>query len=251
MVAHINAWSEAIRTLTATVDLEPAAGSAHSGLVKQYHDVRGFILFEKPSMIRMVGQAPVVRTQIFDMASDGKEFRLYLPTKKRFIVGNTGTRRRAKNSLENLRPQHITDALLAPPIDQTRERLSQSTVAEDGHWRYVLEVSDRTTEGQWTLRRKLWLDPANFEIARLQIYESQGSSREDVRYSDYQDFEGVRYPKRIQIDRSFEHYRLAINILKATFNQPIAPEKFELKKPERARLVDLRAAPAAEDSHGQ
>jgi hypothetical protein len=128
MVAHINSSSQAIRTLTATVDLQPRVGSAYSGVIKEYPDVRGFILFEKPSMIRIVGQAPVVRTQIFDMTSDGKEFRLYVPTKKQFIVGNNTTQRPAKNSLENLRPQHILVALFVPPIDQTRERLSQATV---------------------------------------------------------------------------------------------------------------------------
>jgi outer membrane lipoprotein-sorting protein len=124
-------------------------------------------------------------------------------------------------------------------------------VEEKGRWRYVLAVFDPTAEGQWTLRWKLWLDPANLELARLQIYDPQGSFSEDIRYSDYRDFEGIRYPRRIQIDRPFENYRLVINILKATFNQPIAPEKFELKKPEKARLVDLRATTQAEDLRGQ
>ena len=46
LVAKINAWSDAIHTLTATVDLEPTAGSVYSGVIKEYHDVKGFILLQ-------------------------------------------------------------------------------------------------------------------------------------------------------------------------------------------------------------
>ncbi len=116
LVARVNARSEAIRTLVATVELEPTTGSVYSGVIKEYRDVRGFILLEKPAMIRMLGQAPVVRTTIFDMVSDGREFRLSIPPKHKFIVGKTDFHRPAKNSLENLRPQHILDALLVPGI---------------------------------------------------------------------------------------------------------------------------------------
>jgi hypothetical protein len=97
----------------------------------------------------------------------------------------------------------------------------------------------------------VWFDRASLEVARLQIYGPQGAYTEDVRYSGYQDFEGVRYPTHIQISRPIEDYRLTITILNATFNQPIAPEKFELKKPDKAQLVDLTATSPAEDPHGQ
>ena len=118
LVAKINAWSDAIHTMTATVDLEPTAGSVYSGVIKEYHDVKGFILLQRPSTIRLLGQAPVVRTNIFDMVSNGEEFRLYIPTKQKFIIGKTTFHHPAKNALENLRPQHILQALIVPPIDR-------------------------------------------------------------------------------------------------------------------------------------
>jgi hypothetical protein len=108
--------------MTATVDLEPTAGSVNSGVIKEYHDVKGFILLKEPSTLRMVGLAPVVRTTIFDMVSTGEEFRLYLPTKQKFVIGKTSVQRPAKNALENLRPQHILQALLVPPIDEAHDR---------------------------------------------------------------------------------------------------------------------------------
>src|SRR5207249_333836 len=54
LVGRINAQSAAIRTLNLTVDLAPTAGSVYSGVIKEYRDVRAFILVEKPGMIRMI-----------------------------------------------------------------------------------------------------------------------------------------------------------------------------------------------------
>lgn len=251
LIARVNSWDLPIQTLTATVDLEPTAGSVYSGVIKEYHDVRGFILLEKPALIRMIGQAPIVRTQIFDMVSDGKEFRVYVAPKGKFIVGTTTARRPAKNSLENLRPQHILDALLVPPIDPDREGYFPAEEEENGRQYYVVTIVDAVPGKQLALRRRVWLDRADLEIARLELYGPQGTFSEDVRYSHYEDFQGVRYPTHIQIRRPIEDYRLAITILKATFNQPIAPEKFELRKPEKAQLIDLTAAPQSEDPRGQ
>ncbi len=239
LVAKVNARSEAIRTLVATVDLEPTAGSVYSGVIKEYRDVRGFILVEKPAMIRILGQAPVVRTTIFDMVSDGREFRLSIPPKQKFIVGKTEFHRPAKNSLENLRPQHILDALLVPRIDPAREKYVFEEAEEASRRYYVLSVLDSGGDGDLNLRRKVWFDRATLEVARLQLYGPKGAYIEDVRYAAYQDFQGVSYPARIEITRPIEDYRLAITIQKATFNQPIEAEKFDLKKPDSAELVEL------------
>ena len=244
LVAKVNARSEAIRTLVATVELEPTAGSVYSGVIKEYRDVRGFILLEKPAMIRMLGQAPVVRTTIFDMVSDGREFRLSIPPKQKFIVGKTDFHRPAKNSLENLRPQHILDALLVPSIEPAREKYFFEEAEEASRRYYVLSVLETGGEAELALRRKVWFDRSTLEVARLQLYGPQGAYIEDVRYSGYQDFQGVSYPAHIEITRPIEDYRLAITIQKATFNQPIEAEKFELKKPDSAELVVLGARDA-------
>ena len=237
--------------MTATVDLEPTAGSVYSGVIKEYHDVKGFILLESPSSIRMQGQAPVVRTEIFDMVSKGEEFRLYIPPKQKFIVGKTAFLRPAKNSLENLRPQHILEALLVPAIDASREKYFLEE-AEDATRRcYLVTIVEPAESGELRLARKAWFDRSNLQLWRVQFYSPQGSYLEDVWYSDYQDFQGTRYPARIEVRRPIEDYRLAISIVKAAFNQPIAPGKFELQKPEGAELVDLSAASQQEKPRGQ
>lgn len=251
LIGKINTQSATIRTLVATVQLEPTAGSVYSGVIKEYRDVRGFVLLEKPRLIRMLGQAPVVRTTIFDMVSDGRDFRLSIPPKNKFLVGKNDFRRAARNSLENLRPQHILDALLVPACDAEKEKFVLEEAEEAARRFYVLSVLEALSNGDLALKRKVWFDRANLEVARLQLYGPRGSYIEDVRYVGYQDFAGVAFPRRIEIARPIEDYRLAIRIEKATFNQPITPDKFELKKPEGAELVELGERSPKEDSRDQ
>ena len=251
LVANLNARSQSVRTLNATVDLEPTAGSIYSGVIKEYHDVRGFILIEEPAMIRMLGQAPVLRTNIFDMVSNGEEFRLSIPPKQKFIVGKTTFRRPAKNSLENLRPQHILEALLVPAFDPSHEKCFLEEAEEGGGRFYVIGVVESVESGELRLICKAWFDRANLALARLQFYESEGLYVEDVHYSDYQDFQGVTYPTHIEVARPIEDYRLAITILKAVFNQPIDADKFILTQPSGTQLVDLTAKNPQEKPSGQ
>jgi len=251
LIGRVNAWEEKIQTLTATVDFAPTAGSVYSGVIKEYHDVKGFILVKKPAFIRVIGQAPVVRTNIFDMVSDGETFWLNIPPKHKFITGANDLTRPAKNPLEHMRPQHFLEALLIPPIEQSRDRLSYEEAEEGNRKYYVLSVFESAGAEPMFPQRRIWFDRSNLEIARLQLYGPQGSYVEDVHYSGYQDFDGVRYPSEIQISRSIDDYGMAVTIQKATFNQEIAPEKFQLKKPENAELVDLSAASKPEGKHGE
>jgi outer membrane lipoprotein-sorting protein len=251
LVAGLHARSQSVRTLTATVNLEPTAGSIYSGIIKEYHDVRGFILVERPAMIRVLGQAPVLRTDIFDMVSNGEEFRLYIPSKDKFIVGRTTFRRPAKNSLENLRPQHILEALLVPALDTSHEKSFLEDAEEGGRRFYVVGIVESADNGELRLERKAWFDRANLELVRMQFYEADGLYVEDVHYSDYHDFQGITYPSHIELVRPIEDYRLRITIQKATFNQPIEAEKFILNQPQGTQRVDLSAQAQQEKPRGQ
>jgi len=250
---------QAVRTLTATVELEPTAGSVYSGVIKQYHDVRAFILLQSPDRIRMEGQAPVVRTVIFDMASDGKEFQVSIPPKNKFIVGSVQVTQPAKSSLENLRPQHILDALLVPAVNYQVERYFLSQEREQGRLYDVLNLvieggtggGAREGLGSLAFSRRIWFDPATLEVSRVEFYGAKGALTEDVRYSNYRDYQGVRYPSQIELDRPAEDYSLGITFEKATFNQPIPADRFVLQKPANAEEIRLDSALGREGAGGQ
>ena len=78
---------EAVHDFNAEVDMVPALGTAEKSKITEYKDVRAYILFRKPSDIRLIGLYPVVRAKAFDMVSNGHDFKLYVPSRNRFLVG--------------------------------------------------------------------------------------------------------------------------------------------------------------------
>ncbi len=239
LVTAINAQSAAVSTISATVEMQPATGSVYSGIIKQYHDVRGILLAERPGRIRVLGQAPVVRTDLFDMAADGSHFSLYIPSQNKFYVGDASVTRSAKNSLERLRPQHILSALFLDSINAGKESYFAEEVDHGARQYYVIGVIGPLTSGRVTLERKIWFDRSSLQISRVQVYGPKGEYLEDIHYSGYVESAGIRYPYRIEINRPIEGYSLALTILHATFNQPIAPGKFSLTQPPGAQVIDL------------
>ena len=248
LISRLRLLSEGFQTLKATAELAPTVGSIHLGTIQEYRDIKVFILLTKPSRFRMVGQAPVLRTNIFDMVSDGESFRLYIPSKRKFIVGNNSGKRKARNSLENLRPQHLLSALLLKKVDEATEKFFLEETISKGRQFYVVHVVAQFKRGEIRLLRKIWFDRANLEVSRVQRFGPKGKYVQDVTYADYQNFDGVHYPTAIQLTRPVEDYRLAIRIQKATFNQVIGPEKFALEPPRGVERIVLQEEKVVSES---
>src|SRR2546422_172900 len=147
LIAQYNQQARAVRSINAGVEVVPVAGSSYSGVIEEYHDVRGFILAQKPAHIRMIGQAPVVAKNVFDMVSDGETFRIFIPPKNKFITGPAAFERPAKKPIENLRPQHLLDALFWPELEPGKTVLFEEFNAEPARY-YVLTL----LRGSGTLR---------------------------------------------------------------------------------------------------
>ena len=111
LIQQYDQQATAITSLNASVTMQLTAGSAYTGVIKQYHEVNGFILAQKPSTIRVIGQVPVVGKKIFDMESDGNTFRIFIPSQNQFVVGPANLERPSAKPIENLRPQHLIDAI--------------------------------------------------------------------------------------------------------------------------------------------
>lgn len=217
--------------------MTPTVGSALSGVIEQYHEVNGFILAARPASIRVIGQAPIVAKDIFDMVSDGQTFRIYIPSKNKFIIGSTALQRAANKPIENLRPQHLLDALLWPDI--SRDAVVLLEQAEDPPKRYyVLTVADATS-GDWSLSRKIWFDRVDLQVVRIQIYGPEGGVLSDVNYDDWQPSGAENYPHEISLARPADEYQLEIRITQLTLNQPIAADRFQLAQPPGTELVHL------------
>ena len=236
LIAQYNQQALAVRSLNAAVELTPFAGSAYSGVIEQYHDVRGFILAQKPANIRMIGQAPVVAKNIFDMVSDGQTFRIYIPSKNKFIVGPTALERQAKKPIENLRPQHLLDVFFWPELDPGQTVLFEEFNAESERY-YVLTLLRGSSAPETA--RKIWFDRAGLSLARVQIYGPAGRLLSDIHFADWQPAAGVRFPRAIRLERPHDDYRLELHIVRLTLNEEIAADRFHLAQPPGSELVNL------------
>jgi hypothetical protein len=244
LIAQYNLQADAVTSLNASVTMTLTAGSAYTGVIKQYHQVSGFILAQKPSSIRVIGQAPVVGTNIFDMESDGQTFDIFIPSQNKFLTGPASLERPSAKPIENLRPQHLTDAIFWDAIPGKAPVLFEE--ASDGLSRYyVLTVVRPTTQvgadasapEDWQIARKVWFDRTDLSVARVETYDPGGKLSSDVRYADWDMFGTVKYPRRISLDRPANDYSLQIGITKLTLNEPIPPDRFVLKQPPGTELV--------------
>jgi outer membrane lipoprotein-sorting protein len=229
---------QAIRSFSATVDMTPALGSAEKSKITEYKDVRGYVLFRKPAFIRLIGLYPVVRNKAFDMVSNGKDFRLYLPSSNRFIVGSNELAVRSKNKIENLRPQHFLEALMVAPMQQG-EKVELMNLTDEDNAVYVLHFVRVQPDGEILPVRSVWFSRINLHIARQLVYDPTGNILTDARYSDWQNYDGVPFPKVVDIDRPQDDYAVVLTVVKMEINRPVSDDKFVLEQPEGTQLQVL------------
>src|SRR5580765_7916848 len=139
LIAAVNKLVE-VQSIHGLVDIQFEDTSfASSGLTEKYRTVPGSIYLQRPGKIYLSIQAPVVASDIVQMASDGEHFRIAIlkgdEKYRKFVTGTNsavyakldmdGTAKpgdknsetQAVNALSNLRPQHLTDALLLNSIN--------------------------------------------------------------------------------------------------------------------------------------
>jgi outer membrane lipoprotein-sorting protein len=248
LVDAVNSQAEKIKTMQATVDIDTSVGGANRGKVTDYKEIRGYVLARKPSMLRMIGLLPIVRNRAFDMVSDGKEFKLWIPPKNRFVVGrNDVVTPNPKQPFENVRPQNIYEALLIRAIDPEKEiavlENGFETVLDAKRHQYQQPdyelVVIRKGDSGWHLSRKVIFSRTDLKPHRQLIYDEKGEVVTDVRYGDYNDYDGISFPKQTEIERPQEEYDITLNIVKLDLNKPLTDDQFELQQPAGAEVVRL------------
>jgi outer membrane lipoprotein-sorting protein len=247
LIDFINSQAAKIQSLQATVDINTSVGDQKSGKVTDYQEIRGYVLARKPAMLRMKGLLPVVRNTAFDMVSDGRTFKVWIPPKNKFVIGsNTDSTFQPDKRLENLRPQAIYDALLIreigpdeiavlengfePVLDEKKHRVDQPD--------YELAVIRKGPNG-WYLSRKIFFSRTDLLPHRQLIYDQQGNVVTDAKYDKYKDFDGTLFPTSVEIERPLEDYDITLNILKLELNKALKDDQFALEQPPGAEVVHL------------
>src|SRR5258707_3862292 len=208
LLEKYNEIARGIKSVNASVELKPTAGSKYSGVIEEYHEVKAFLLAQRPAQIRMIGQAPVIGKTIFDMASDAETFRVYIPSKSKFLVGSVALERSSDKPIENLRPQHLLEALLWPEIRKEEIVLFEEFNDETARY-YILTVLRGGYRSE--ILRKIWFERADLQVSRLQSFGPKGILLSDVHVSDWQPVIGdqatasarpdAAFPRQILIER--------------------------------------------------
>ncbi|HKW15897.1 MAG TPA: DUF4292 domain-containing protein [Terriglobales bacterium] len=251
LVAYINSQAAKVQTMRAAVDIATAVGGAKKGKVTEYKEISGYVLARKPAMLRMIGLLPIIHDTAFDMVSDGRQFKLSIPPKNRFVVGrNDVVVPNPQQPLENLRPQIIYDALLLRAIDQNEfpvmENGMETVNGEKGRKYqqpdYAIDII-RSEDGDRWLSRKIVFNRVNLLPDRQLIYNESGDLVTDARYSDYKDYNAVLFPSTIEILRPEEEYDITLHMVKLDINLPLDTNRFVLEKPPGAQLIHLDQQP--------
>jgi outer membrane lipoprotein-sorting protein len=247
LIEYVNTQAAKIQSMQATVDIDASAADLKNGRVTDYKEIRGYVLARKPAMLRMKGLLPLVRNTAFDMVSDGQDFKVWLPTKNKFVVGsNNADNYQPDKRLENMRPQYIYDALLIPAIGQDEIAVLENgyeTVLDAKKHRveqpnYELAVIRNGPKG-WYLSRRIEFSRTDLLPHRQRIYDQQGNVATDVHYQDYKDFAGTTFPSTIEIERPRENYDITLSIIKLEINKALTDDQFALEQPPGADVVHL------------
>lgn len=289
LVSEINRLAGA-KSIHGKVDIEFEDTSfAEVGIAEKYKQADGTVTIQRPGKIYLVISVPFIAKDIAQMTSDGESFRVAVlegeDKYKRFVKGTNNaayepldingspspapspkrrdmTGKETVNALSNLRPQHLTEALLISPIasgpgdvafvrsefyqeeDDTRPKARKGVRIVRGY--YLLEEVSQPANGEARLIRRFWFDRYNgIRLARVQSFDVRGSLITDVAYWDEKTLgETVQrvLPSRIEITRPRDKYKLRIvyqSPSSVDIDKEYRPEAFVLENRWQLPEVDL------------
>jgi outer membrane lipoprotein-sorting protein len=236
----------ALTTLNARVLITATTGGSRTGKVTEYTSFRGYIFVQKPEMLRVIMQLPVVGSRALDMVSDGKTFTLVHATAGHgdvWMQGEDKVTTPSKNGLENLRPNVFLDSLLVPGVKadefvtltESERTLAEETkhkdaVEEPDYDLVVLKRRDETSRVM-VPERLIHLSRVDMLPFEQDIYNDKGEVVTQATYEKYQTFNGQQFPTVITIKRPMDEYSLKIEVTKLTLNEKFDSDQFELAIP--------------------
>lgn len=270
-----------VKSIRAKVDIQFEDTSfATSGVAEKYRTADGQLIVQRPGKVYLIVQGPLA-IDIAQMASDGEHFRIAIfkgdDKYKKFVRGTnsatyskldgtseTSTNTKSKNeaqtvkALSNLRPQHLTDAVLIRPIDthaqglvyarseffqSERDPASKKRVVR-GY--YFLDELQTTGDGSARLLRRFWFNRVNtVQFARVQTFED-GVLTTDTVYSDFKPVseQNLTLPTKISLTRPQDHYEISLTYQapeSVVLDKEYQPEVFVLENKTNLPEVDLDA----------
>jgi len=202
--------------------------------------VGAYILFRRPADLRVVGQDPVIDSTIFDMASQGNEFHLYLPRQKKFVIGTNDSPGTSDNKLANMRPSALLSALMIVPPDPATEQTLLEDDTNEEKAVYILLIVRKNQDQIW-LARNVYFDRYTLDISRQKTFDRVGRILSEIKYSNWMNYDGHSFASFIDIRRPEDNYEVQLSVSSLRINSAdVTPEKFVLAQPPGSELQQLK-----------
>ncbi len=230
---------DSIKTLNATVEMSATTGGGLQGKETQSLSFSGYVLMRKPEFLRVLLLVPVVRTQALDMVSDGEKFKLYIPPRKRAIVGSNTLTTTSKNGLENLRPDVIYDSMFiqGPEQDQIISMTTDIRVIESGKKKkdlieepaYAVQILNKPDGPTRTVRtvRVIHINSTDLLPYQQDIYDADGKVITKAYYSNYQFYGNTPFPTNVVVERTarsttaYDHQHPQVDLQRPSRRRPV------------------------------
>jgi hypothetical protein len=241
LIERVQKIFDPIHSFNLRADISPSVGALYGGELTDYATIRGLILFSRPDSIRIVGLDPVVHSAtIFDMVSVGREYRVSIPSKDRFIVGDNDAPPSSTNKLENLRPTAFLTSLLIDPPNAKSDLTVLQDDTDESKAVYILMI---VREEQGALRpvRNIYFDRYSLDIIRQKTFTPTGEVVSETKYGDWKPYESTSFPSTITIRRPLDGYEVTLNLVEMRMNPPdLTPDRFLLAQPEGSTLQRVK-----------
>jgi hypothetical protein len=240
LIERVHRVSDPIQSFNLRADMAPSVGALYGGELTDYATIRALVLFRRADDIRVIGLDPVVHAKtIFDMVSMGNVFRVSIPSKSEFYVGDNNAPPSSKNKLENLRPTAFLNSLIVEPPQASDRTLLQNDTDETKAVYIVYLI--REDQGQLHLSRAVYFDRYTLEINRQKTFDGSGEIISETRYADWKDYDGGRFPSEIVIHRPKDGYEVTMTVVSLKINPPDLTEaQFALEQPPGSKLTEIK-----------
>ena len=252
LVARINDQWEKFESLTATVEILASHLKTQEGTATDYPTFRANLLLSKPDKLRILGRLPVLQTTMFDLGTDGTNFKLVVPHNNKVYEGLNASKGTSPNWYENLRPGPIFSAMVIRGLekDDLYSVISQTVTMEDtankrliAEPEYVLNIQRLKPNSQELYPvRVIHIHREDLMPYQEDLYDEKGSLETQVIYGAYKAFEGTKFPGTITLKRPLEEYQLVMSVEQVILNPnpTLTDEMFQVKIPEGYTVQEMK-----------
>jgi outer membrane lipoprotein-sorting protein len=247
LVEQLNQRWSALNTLTAKVEIYATQTKTGEGIAQDFPSCGGVIIMRKPMMLRVRGT--YFGLMIFDMASDGDQFTLVIPSKNLAIKGSNTVTDKSATAWENLRPDFFLDAIGVRGLDPDDEYMvaGDTETVEDTAKKhlyiepeYVLSVMHRKNGHENLPVRVVTFHRDDLLPYDQDVYNADGELETQISYSNYATFSAGKYPSKVVIKRPQEGIEITLSVERVEENVELPPSQFDVTVPKEDTVKTLK-----------